>query len=128
MPHLIIQYSRDLEDHVDMDALCAALRDAMVSTGIFPLGGIRVRGFRADAQAIADGARTYHFVDLVLRMGAGRAPADRARALRDIYGTARAFLEPRLPDPCALSMEVVEISAEFSEKSWNTIHTALRGT
>ncbi|MCC6008494.1 MAG: 5-carboxymethyl-2-hydroxymuconate isomerase [Rhodobacteraceae bacterium] len=123
MPHLVLDYPPDLAELVEMGALCAVLRDAMVATGLFPLGGIRVRGRAAECWAIADGSRQFLYLDLVLRMGTGRSEADRARAMAEIYDAARAFLEPRVGDvPTALSMEIIEIDPVLSDKRWNTIH------
>ena len=44
MPHLIVEYSANLEDDLNLDGLMLALRDCAVASGVFPLGGIRVRG------------------------------------------------------------------------------------
>ena len=78
MPHLSFEYSQGLGDLTDLDAFAAACRDALLATGACPLGGIRVRGFEADVQAVADGGR-YHFCDMVLRLGQGRDAATRGR-------------------------------------------------
>lgn len=126
MPHLVLDYPESLAEAVDMNALCVVLRDVMVQTGLFPLGGIRVRGRAADCWAIADGSESFHYLDIVLRMGTGRSEKDRARAMSMIYDAARAYLEPRLGGvPTALSMEVVEIDPVLSDKRWNTIHAHL---
>lgn len=123
MPHLSLEYSREFHEIADMQALCARLRDAMRDSGVFPLGGLRIRGFAADCSAIADGAGPYLFLDMVVRMGAGRTEADRQRVRDLVYEAARSYLEPLVGDrPCALSLEVQEINPKFSEKHWNTIH------
>ena len=54
MAHLMIEISAAVARSIDTDALCQALHHSMVETGIFPLAGIRVRLFEADACAIAD--------------------------------------------------------------------------
>lgn len=127
MPHLSFEYSAGLEGLADMDALCGSLRDALVATRACPLGGIRVRGFRADCQAIADGAGEYHFLDMVLRLGEGRDEATRARIADTLYAAAEAALRPQLGDtPFILSLEVQEIDSRFSRKGWSTIHEAIR--
>ena len=43
MPHFTIEYSANLDGRVDMGAVVELVRKAAVETGIFPLGGIRVR-------------------------------------------------------------------------------------
>ncbi|AXX98579.1 5-carboxymethyl-2-hydroxymuconate Delta-isomerase [Profundibacter amoris] len=127
MPHLRFEYSRGLEDLADLDRLAETLRDALVSSGQCPLGGIRVRGFRADHQAIADGAKSYHFLDMVLRLGEGRDAATRAGIADTLYAAAETALRPQVGDvPFILSLEVVEIDSRFSRKSWSTIHAAIK--
>ncbi len=129
MPHLSFEYSRGLETHIDPDAFAATCRDALLASGHCPLGGIRVRGFGADAQAIADGRPGLHFLDMVLRLGAGRSPAVK-RAIGDgLYQAAQAFLRPALgATPFILSLEIREIDPDLSWKSWSTIHAAMQGS
>lgn len=127
MPHLSFEYSRGLGDLTDLDAFAAACRDALVATGACPLGGIRVRGFGADVEAVADGG-AYHFCDMVLRLGQGRDAETRARIADDLYAAATAYLRPDLgATPFILSLEVQEIQSEFSRRSWSTIHAAIAG-
>ncbi|QIE54839.1 5-carboxymethyl-2-hydroxymuconate Delta-isomerase [Pikeienuella piscinae] len=125
MPHLSFQYSAGLEARADPGALAATLRDAMLATGLFPLGGIRVRGFRADVAVIADGG-AHDFVDMELRIGAGRDEAAKAAAAETIYAAAENWLRPRIGDGgFALSLELREIDAALSIKRFNTIRDYL---
>lgn len=129
MPHLTLEYSGNLETVADLPGLLAALRDAMVETRTFPLGGVRVRAYRADHWVIADGAgETDGFVAMALRLGEGRDAETRSRALEAVYAAAEAWLKPRVPGPFALSLELHEIVAEASEKRWNTVHARVAGT
>ncbi len=126
MPHLSFEYSRGLGELTDLDAFAATCRDALVATGACPVGGIRVRGFRADFQAIADSAGSYHFLDMVLRLGQGRTAEIREIIADALYAAAEAALRPELGDiPFILSLEVQEIEKSFSRKSWSTIHAAI---
>ena len=126
MPHLRYEYSQGLERHADMEALAGVMRDALVACGACPLGGIRVRGFRADHQAIADDSGEYHFLDMVLRLGAGREAAVREAIADRLYATVEAVLRPQIGTvPFILSLEVQEIDSRFSRKSWSTIHAAV---
>lgn len=128
MPHLRFDHSPDLGQIVDLAGFAQHMRAAMVETGLFPPGGIRVRGHAAGVQAVADGAPHWHWLDMELRIGAGRPEGDRARAVESLYAAAQAYLEPFVGTrPFALSMELREIDPRFSAKGWNTIHTALRG-
>lgn len=126
MPHLVVQYSENLDAVTDMQALCAVLHRVMLDTGLFPPGGIRVRAFPCTAYAIADLDRKNGFADMVLRMGAGRSEADRKRAGEAIMTAARAHFQTQLDEPYfALSLEVVEIDPDLSWKV-NSIHPRLK--
>ena len=46
MPHFQIEYSANIEDLVDISALCDAIRAAAAKVQTFPLAGIRVRAVR----------------------------------------------------------------------------------
>lgn len=126
MPHLTLQHSASLAARHDMAALCEALRTVMVAQGCFPLGGIRVRALPVSAEAIADAHPDNAFVDMVLRMGAGRAPDTRKAAGEALMAQAAAFFADDLAKPhFALSLEIVEIDPEMSWKT-NSIHPRLK--
>jgi len=48
MPHLIVEYSANLERDVDISRVVAAIHAAALETGVFPIGGIRTRAERRD--------------------------------------------------------------------------------
>ena len=129
MPHMRFEYAPGLEEIADLDGFAEAMRIAMAGSGLFQTGGIRVRGFRADHAAIADGAPGHGFMDIVVRMGAGRDDAARAALADALYDAARKVLEPQIgARPFALSLEVVVIDAGTGRKSWNTLHAAVAST
>lgn len=81
MPHLRIDYTGNLDAHVDMQALCTQLCRTLTQfqdeTGnsVFPLTGTRVLAYPAPYAAVADGADDRAFVYLLLRIAPGRPPA-----------------------------------------------------
>lgn len=126
MPHFTIQYSANLEAEFDLAALCAAVEDTVVATGLFELSAARVRAFRADHVALADRLPQNAFVDMVFRIGKGRSPEEKQRTGDAIIETARQFFARRLDGPhFALSLEIQEIDAPASWKL-NTFHARLR--
>ena len=126
MAHISFEYSANMEPAVDMAAFCAILRDVMRDSGVFPLGGVRVRGTRVDVHALANGDEEIGFIDMILRMGQGRDEATRARIVEQIYAAAESWLKPLVDDrPFALSLEVVEIKKTMSEKRFNNLHAYL---
>lgn len=127
MAHLSFEYSANLDADLDMQAFCDHLRDAMVESGVFPLGGIRVRGTRVDVSTVASGADEIGFIDMTLRMGMGRDEDVRVAVTETIYAAAEAWLKPRVGErPFALSLEVMEIESRFAEKRFNTVHQFLK--
>ena len=85
MPHLIVEYSSNPEEQMDLDGLMTKLRDRPVASGVFPLGGIRVRGERRDRYLVADGASGNGFVHLTARIGHGRNEATRRAAAEALF-------------------------------------------
>lgn len=126
MPHLSFEFSRGLGARADLGDLAQTMRAALAATGHCPVGGIRVRGFEAQIDAIADGAEGYHFLDMILRLGQGRDVATREAIADQLYLAVETALRPQLGDtPFILSLEVQEIETRFSRKSWSTLHAAI---
>ncbi|MGY4320106.1 5-carboxymethyl-2-hydroxymuconate isomerase [Bradyrhizobium sp. JR3.5] len=126
MPHFTIEYSANLDGLVDMGATVELVRKAAVETGIFPLGGIRVRAIRCEHCAIADGRKNYGFLDMVLRLGEGRDLAARKKAGEHIFEALSAHLDPVFANSkFALSFDM---QINDKETSWkrNNIHDALK--
>lgn len=126
MPHLTVDCSANLSGQTDLDALCRALHAAMMASGLFELGAIRVRAQCADHSAVADLLPQNAFAALTLRIGRGRTPEDRKRAGDLIFKAATDTLAPLFATPhFALSLEIIEIDPDFSWKK-NAIHPRLR--
>jgi 5-carboxymethyl-2-hydroxymuconate isomerase len=126
MPHVTVEYSANLDDKVDMKGLCETIRKAMLATGIFETGAVRVRAIRCDAYAIADALPENAFIDISLRMGEGRSMEVKKTAGTAISYSAGTFLDRLFETPhFALSVEVREISSELSWKK-NAMHARLR--
>ena len=126
MPHFTIEYSANLDGRIDMAEVVEVVRNAAVESGIFPLGGIRVRAIRCEHYAIADGRADYGFVDMLLRLGEGRDLATRKRAGDHIFKALSAHLDPVFAKGrFALSFDM---QINDKETSWkrNNIHDALK--
>jgi 5-carboxymethyl-2-hydroxymuconate isomerase len=124
MPHFTIEYSANLD--VEIGAVVELVRKAAVETGIFPLGGIRVRAIKCEHYAIADGRNNYSFLDMVLRLGEGRDLATRKKAGEHIFKALSGYLDPVFANSrFALSFD---IQINDKETSWkrNNIHEALK--
>ena len=126
MPHFTIEYSANLDGRIDMGKVVEVVRKAAVETGIFPLGGIRVRAVRCEHYAIADGSAHFGFLDMVLRLGEGRDLAARKKAGEHICKALSDYLDPVFAgSKFALSFDM---QINDKETSWkrNNIHDALK--
>ena len=126
MPHFSIEYSANLDAQVDMSEICELVRKAAVETGIFPLGGIRVRAIRCEHFAIADGQKNLSFLDMVLRLGEGRDLSTRKKAGEHIFKVLSVHLDPVFAkEKFALSFDM-QINDKDTSRKRNNIHDALK--
>lgn len=125
MPHIIVEYSANLEAVLSPWRLVNALHRAALDTGVFPIGGLRTRAERRDVYVVADGDPENGFVAIVARIGAGRDAETRlsvARRLMDILEaeTSEAFRTRGI----GLTVEIQEIDPTASLKT-NNLHERL---
>ncbi len=128
MPHFQIDYSANLEQVVDMAALCEAIRAAAAEVDAFPLAGIRVRATRVDHVAIADGDAKHGFLDLSVRLREGRPQDVKEAAIAHVFAALKAFMAPAMQThSIALSAEMRDIDARLAPK-FGTIRNHLGGS
>ena len=125
MPHIIVEYSANLEPQVSPRRLVDALHRAALGTGVFPIGGLRTRAERREVYAVADGDPENGFVAVLARVGQGRDPETRRRVAQTLMTvleteTAEAFRSRGL----GLTVEVQEIDGTASLKT-NNLHERL---
>lgn len=117
MPHITLDYSANIEPDIDIAGLCNHLRQAAISTGTFPMAGIRVRAFAATHVSIADGDPKHGYIDISVRLRAGRDLATRQVSSQTIFDAARDFLAPAMQRrSLALSLEMRDIDPALSPK------------
>lgn len=122
MPHLIVEYSSNIEDQIGLDALLDTLHACALTTGVFPLGGLRVRAHRADAFRVADKAPDNGFVHVTALIGHGRPLDVQQRAGETLFEALTAHLEPLYArSPLAISLNVQEFHPVLNFKK-NNLH------
>jgi 5-carboxymethyl-2-hydroxymuconate isomerase len=133
MPHLTLDHSGNLGADADLNGLCAKLARCLVAQRlegqpVYPVGGVRVRAFAADAWCIADGAADAAYVHALLKVGAGRKP-ETLRATGDaLFEVLKAhFAERHATSGLALSLEVEEFGEAGTWKH-NNLHARYRKT
>lgn len=126
MPHAWIEVSANIADEPEVRQIKRLVYDAALETGIFPLGGIRVRFEVIDDYLVGDGDPANGFVHIVLRIGAGRDIATRKAAADRVFERVRTLLKP-LHDriPLAVAFEVQEMSEDLNYK-FNNLHEHIK--
>ncbi|MEM6825741.1 MAG: 5-carboxymethyl-2-hydroxymuconate isomerase [Pseudomonadota bacterium] len=121
MAHVHIEYSANVEENLDMAALCEAIRAAAADIDALPMPGLRVRATRVDHCAIADGDPDHAFVDIICRLRAGRSHGVKSEITEKLFATAQDRLATLMAESSiALSFELQEIDPEFSPKAGTT--------
>ncbi len=127
MAHAIVEWTANLEGKADIKGLLELIASSMRdSGGVFPWGGIRVRGIRIDDYVIADGAADDAFVNVTVKMGAGRSPEFKREFFGKLFEAMKAhFAAVYESRYLALSMYVEEADEAGSYKH-NNIHKRFR--
>ena len=126
MPHITAEYSANLDADIDPARLVAALHEAALATGVFPLGGLRTRAVRREIFMVADGDPDNAFVAVTARIGAGRDAPTRQRVGEALMAalereTATAFAKRGL----GLTVEVAETDPVGALKL-NNLHRRMK--
>ena len=138
MPHIIMNYSANLETLSDMQMLCNALADTLLSqraedaSQVFPTGGVRVFAYPAAHCAIADGGAAameaggssdYGFVYINLRMGRGRSPLVHTKVGDALLATASAHLDALFrTHHLGLTVQIDESPSQVYDGKRSTLH------
>lgn len=120
MPHQIIEYSANLDDRLDIEALVQHLHTAAAAIDGLPLGGLRTRVARRECYRIADGHPDNAFLHLILKLGYGRTVEKRQEFGEALFAALCEFLEPvASSSPLAISFEIQEIHPTLTWKKNN---------
>lgn len=126
MPHLNIEYSANLADELDIQALVERIHETALATGIFPLGGVRTRAEARNHYRIANGNPRASYIHMMVRIGSGRDFETRRRAGDRIFEALCDFTNPLYESrPLALSFELHEIPPDMAWRK-NNLHELLK--
>jgi len=126
MPHLNIEYSANLEDLLDVQALVDRIHETARETGIFPLGGVRTRAEARKFYRIANGDPRAGYIHMIVRIGSGRDLETRRSAGERIFGALCDFTDELYRSrPLALSFELHEIPPDLAWRK-NNLHELLK--
>ena len=126
MPHLNIEYSANLGEALDIQALVDRIHETALETGIFPLGGVRTRAEARSHYRIANGNPDAGYIHMVVRIGSGRDAETRRSAGEKIFGALCDFTDQVYRSrPLALSFELHEIPPDMAWRK-NNLHDLLK--
>jgi 5-carboxymethyl-2-hydroxymuconate isomerase len=129
VPHIVVEYSANLENRIGLADLIRKAHEAALATGVFEIGGLRTRAARRDVYLIADGNPDNAFVTVNVRIGHGRAEAARHKAGEMIFEAVCELLAPIFADtPLGITLDVAEIDpiASFKRNNMHAIVKARR--
>ena len=127
MPHLIVEYSANIEQQIALDALLDKLHACALATGVFPIGGLRVRAHRADAYRIADLSPDNGFVHVTALVGHGRPLDVLERAGQELLAALAQHLDSLFAaSPLAISLNIQEMHPVLNFKKNNLHEYVLR--
>ena len=110
MPHIIAEYSANLEDRLDVQALIDDLHQAAVDSGVAELVAIRTRAERREYFRVADGNPANGFVHITARLRIGRPEEMRTSLGKALLAAADKRLTDVYPThPIGLTVEIYEI-------------------
>lgn len=122
MPHIIIEYSANLEGQLPLSHMLDAIHSSALKTGVFPIGGLRTRAHRVEHYRIADLHPDNAFVHVTLKIGHGRDHATQQRACEAIFEVLKEEVrEVFAMRPLGLSMELQELHPTLNFKH-NNLH------
>jgi len=126
MPHLNIEYSANLDEVLDIQALVDRIHDTALDTGIFPLGGVRTRAEARTHYRIANGDPHAGYIHMMVRIGSGRDVETRRAAGDRIFAALCDFTDELYRSrPLALSFELHEIPPDMAWRK-NNLHELLK--
>ncbi len=110
MPHIIVEYSANLEPALDPQALVDALHRTAIDLGIAEAPAVRTRAERRDVFRVGDGNPANGFVHVVAGLRIGR-PEEKRKALGEaLLAVLNRELDAAFKaHPIAVTVEIHEI-------------------
>ena len=114
MPHLIVEYSANIEAEVPPQRLLEEFHRTAIDLGIAEPVGVRTRLVRRDHYRVGDDGKDNAFVHIVARLRQGRSTEQKKAMLEALMTQANKTLAPSFEARgVALTIEVHDIDPEF---------------
>jgi len=119
--HFIYEYSANLPAaQLDLPGLMEKMHAAAADSGIFPLAGLRSRALRCEVFRVGDGNPDNGFLNLSMKVGAGRDLDTRMAIGRTLFDILIEHLQPLFESRgLAVSFEMRELEEQvkFNHKN-----------
>jgi 5-carboxymethyl-2-hydroxymuconate isomerase len=110
MPHIIIDFSNDIADQVEMDALLDAVHRGAMDSNLFPEYDIKTRAL--GYEFYRTGQTRDSFLHVAVHLLSGRSDEQKSMLSECIL----ARIEPLLPHVISVSVEIYDIHRESYRK------------
>jgi 5-carboxymethyl-2-hydroxymuconate isomerase len=130
MPHVVLQYTANLESEFDMPALCRDIAAVLIEQKdeaggpLFPVGGTRVLAYPARVYAVADGKADYAFCYINIRIASGRSEAAKKRAGDAVLAKVKArFAAAFEKNHVGVTLQIDESPGQVYDAKHSNLHT-----
>ena len=113
MPHVIVEYSANIEADITPQRLVEEIHSAAITSGIAEPVAVRTRLMRREHYRVGDGSPENAFVHIDIRARKGRSMEQKKAMVQTIYDQANKTLDVVFKArPLALTVEIHEIDPD----------------
>lgn len=113
MPHLVLEHSGNVREHIDPAVLFGALHRQLAAVGGFRLQDFKSRLVRMYQYFIGDGTREQSFVNLDVRTFGGKSAETRAAISAAALAVLASAFEHTLHETaCDISVQITELDRD----------------
>ena len=113
MPHVIVEYSANIEAEISPQRLVEEIHQAAIASGVAEPVAVRTRLKRREHYRVGDGSPQNAFVHIDIRARKGRSLEQKKAVVQAIYDQASKTLDVVFrARPLALTVEIHEIDPE----------------
>jgi len=127
VPHIIIEHSKAISKHIDVENLLDALHECAIGIESLPIGGIRTRAHEATISRVGDGKADRNFIYITIRLGQGRSEQVKRDIGDKLFAVLTDFTSSHFDAGHAISLglEIQEIDKNWTWKK-NNIHQIIK--
>lgn len=123
MPHVIAEYSANLEDALDVRALVNGLHQTVIDSGLADVAAIRTRAERREHVCVGENNPANGFVHITARLRAGRTEQQQTALAEALLAAADKVLKRAFKThPIAVTVEIENIHNITARK--NTVRSS----